>query len=122
MKDVQQAFGARLRNLRKERGLTQTELGAQVGMSKRMMAYYEQQHAQPPGPLLAKLALALGTTTDELLGIKAPKSGVGHKAAKILKRVQAIADLPPSDQRAILRIIDGFLQSRGYQPHRSDAA
>lgn len=36
--------------------------------SNRVIAYYEQDDAQPPGPLLTALARVLKASTDELLG------------------------------------------------------
>lgn len=61
-------FGKRLGEIRRRRGLTQGELGAAVGVSNRVIAYYEQDDAQPPGPLLAELARALKASTDETPG------------------------------------------------------
>ena len=52
-------FGSQLAQIRKARGLTQTELGQKLGVSQRVVAYYEQADAQPPGPLLLDLAQAL---------------------------------------------------------------
>jgi transcriptional regulator with XRE-family HTH domain len=42
-------FGPRLAQLRQARGLTQEELGARIGVSNRMIAYYERDDAEPPG-------------------------------------------------------------------------
>ena len=36
-----QGFGERLTTLRKEANMTQTDFAAEVGVSQRMMAYYE---------------------------------------------------------------------------------
>jgi len=69
-------FGPQLAQIRKARGLTQTELGQKLGVSQRVVAYYEQADAQPPGPLLLDLAQALQVSTDELLGrrpLKTPR-------------------------------------------------
>ena len=52
-------------------GLTHDELGCRVGLSNRMVAYYEREDAEPPGALLPDLARALKVSTDELLGVKA---------------------------------------------------
>lgn len=49
-------FGPRLAQLRQARGLTQEELGALIGLSNRMIAYYERDEAEPPGAQLAQLA------------------------------------------------------------------
>jgi transcriptional regulator with XRE-family HTH domain len=67
--------------------ITQGELGAAVGVSNRVIAYYEQDDAQPPGPLLAELARALKASTDELLGLEPVKDGTSPRTAHLLKRL-----------------------------------
>ena len=64
-----EGFGPRLVRLRLARGLTQESLGAMVGLSNRMLAYYERDDAEPPGALLPALAAALHVSTDVLLGV-----------------------------------------------------
>ena len=94
-------FGQRLTAIRKSRGLTQAELGAAVGVSNRVIAYYEQDDAQPPGAMLVDLARVLAVTTDELLGAKPPKGLSDPKTARLVKRLRRIEELPPADQRAV---------------------
>ena len=72
-------FGARLAELRKERGFTQLELAEQAGLSRRMLAYYEGQSEHPPTTHLPGIARALGVETDELLGLVA---GQGNGTAE----------------------------------------
>jgi len=67
---ILEGFGPRLAELRQARGLTQAELCKRVDASQRVIAYYENEEAQPPGALLADLAIALQASADELLGLK----------------------------------------------------
>ena len=112
MKKSLTGFGPRLAALRQARGLTQEELGSKVGMTQRMMAYYEQEDSQPPGALLVDLAKALQVTSDELLGIKPTKPKASPKSARLLKRLQQVEKLPQSDQRAVLKFVDALVASR----------
>jgi transcriptional regulator with XRE-family HTH domain len=105
-------FGKRLREIRRRRGLTQGELGAAVGVSNRVIAYYEQDHAQPPGPLLAELARVLKASTDELLGLQPVKDGTSPRTARLLKRLRRVEELPPADQRAVLKMVDALVTTR----------
>ena len=111
-----EGFGPRLTALRQATGLTQEELGARVGLSNRMIAYYERDDAQPPGPLLAPLARALHTTTDALLGLAALPEPLRPRTARLLKRLQQIEDLPPAEQRAVLKMVDALLERRRQRP------
>ena len=44
-------FGPRLAGLRKAAGISQMALAAEIGVSQRMMAYYESPTAHPPANL-----------------------------------------------------------------------
>jgi hypothetical protein len=67
---------------------------------------------QPPGALLADLTRALKVSADELLGLKAVTEKTTPKAAGLLKRLQKITDLPPADQRTVLKLLDALHESR----------
>ncbi|MNW37005.1 HTH-type transcriptional regulator Xre [compost metagenome] len=58
----------RLVKLRKEKRLTQEELGEKVSSTKGTISNYENGHSTPPGETLVLIANTLNTTTDYLLG------------------------------------------------------
>ena len=64
-----QGFGERLKQLRKERGLTQTELAKLIGSSKALVSKYETNQSQPPYEILIQIAYVFNVSTDYLLGI-----------------------------------------------------
>lgn len=59
--------GKRAQLLRKDLGLKQGEVAEMVGIRHPYMSEIESDKANPTGEVLAKLAQALGTTTDYLL-------------------------------------------------------
>jgi transcriptional regulator with XRE-family HTH domain len=85
-------FGERLAQLRKAAGFTQQEVANEVGVSRRMIAYYEGQTEHPPTTLLPALARALKLSTDALLGVAPPaaKKARGAKQAdsRLVRRLQ----------------------------------
>ena len=105
-------FGTRLRTIRLARGMTQEELGDAVGVSNRVIAYYEADDDQPPGAMLVDLAKTLRVTSDELLGLKTVKTKASPKSARLLKRLQQVERLPAADQRAVLKFVDALVTSR----------
>ncbi|MDZ4862277.1 MAG: helix-turn-helix domain-containing protein [Gemmatimonadota bacterium] len=111
-RETDETFGERLAEARQRCGLTQAELGKAVGASQRVIAYYEGEGGQPPGALLAHLARTLKVTSDELLGLKPATNKPSPKTARLLKRLQKIADLPPADQRTVLKLLDALHESR----------
>lgn len=60
--------GNRLRELRKVKNLTQTQLANAVGLGSQAYAYYEKGEREPSPETLCKLADFFGVTVDELLG------------------------------------------------------
>jgi len=109
-----EGFGARLSAIRQSRGKTQAELAEAVGVSRRVIAYYEQDEAQPPGAMLVDLAKALRVSADQLLGLKAPKETTSPRTARLIKRLEKVAQLPPTDQRVVFKLVDGLLRSNGH--------
>ena len=65
-----QNFGKKIAVLRKANGLTQDELGDRIGVSRRVIAYYEGETKYPPTHLLLPIAKTLKISLDELLGLK----------------------------------------------------
>jgi len=114
-----EGFGDRLAQIRQTRALTQAELADAVGVSRRVIAYYEHEDAQPPGAMLVDLAKALRVSTDQLLGLKTPKEKRSPRTARLLKRLQKVEQLPPTDQRVVLKLVDGLLERHSRQNGRS---
>jgi len=103
-------FGKRLASLRKEMGLTQTELGEKVGVSCRVIAYYEGETHYPPAHLIEPLAKALKISTDELLGVKILQQQRDPQQAALWRRLKKIESLPKRDQKALLHYLDALIQ------------
>lgn len=62
------SFGRRLRQIRKERGLTQTEFGEILGICKQQLSRYELDERSPKTNTVLKFAGRLDMTVGELLG------------------------------------------------------
>jgi transcriptional regulator with XRE-family HTH domain len=59
--------GERIKRLRKERNLTQEELGSRMGLLPSNVARYENGRNEPRKAMLARFAEAFGLTPQELL-------------------------------------------------------
>ncbi|MCL2796710.1 MAG: leucine-rich repeat protein [Firmicutes bacterium] len=64
---MENKFGNFIYELRKEKGLTQAELSAQLGLSNKAVSKWETGETMPGIDTLAPLAKALGVSVDELL-------------------------------------------------------
>lgn len=114
-KAPEETFGQRLARLRKARGYTQTELGERVGVSQRMMTYYERAADHPPAALLPKLAQALGVTADQLLGLRPVEAKPAPPNTRLWRRLREIEKLPPGERKAVMKILDGLLTRQKLQ-------
>ena len=69
-----ESLGIRLKKLRKDKGLTQVELGKLSGVTGVTIGYWEKDLNEPGSKALSKLAQALGTTESYLLyGVSSPE-------------------------------------------------
>jgi transcriptional regulator with XRE-family HTH domain len=111
-KDDPAHFGARLAGLRKTAGFTQVELAAELGISQRMVAYYESPAATPPANLLPQLATTLGVSIDDLFGVGEPKRRLVKQDgdSRLRRRLLAIEKLDVADKRQVLQLIDAFIE------------
>ena len=78
------------------------------------MSRYEADQVLPHTDAAARIADALGVSTDELLGRGAPKrlDDLASPSRRFLKRLPLVDKLPKRDVEALLRAIDAFLAAR----------
>lgn len=108
-------LGQQLRRIRKARGLSQTELGKLIGVTQRVITYYENEGGSPAPELLGKLATALRVSTDELLGRGKPCAEDAKEAPqsfRLWRRLKRIEELPLHDRKTILKMIDAMADAR----------
>ena len=105
-----EAFGDRMARFRCKAGYSQRELAKETGISQRMIAYYEKQAKYPPTHLLPTLAKALGTSADELLGIKQSNAKMNKKDMRLWRRFNQIENMPTKDKRQIMQLLDTFIE------------
>lgn len=106
----EESFGNRLARLRKAAGFSQRDLAAEIGISQRMVAYYEKETRHPPTHILHLLASALGTSADALLGIGGDERAAKVKDSRLWRRFKQVEQLPPARRRQLTQIIDAFLE------------
>ena len=84
-------FGENLKKLRKGRGMTQSQLGGKIGLSKAVISKYETGLGYPSFDVLIRIAQYFGVSTDYLLGVSGNKSlditGLTESQADLLHRL-----------------------------------
>jgi transcriptional regulator with XRE-family HTH domain len=107
-----QGFGELLAQARKAAGFTQQEFADAMGISRRMVVYYEGQEAPPLAVFLAAAVDVLGLSADELLGLQSGKQAMAAPpaSAKIARRLVALEALAPAEQRQAVELLDALIE------------
>ena len=63
-------IGNRIRNLRKNKHLTQTDLAKMINVSQQTITKWENDNAEPSGSAVKSLAKVLNVSSDYILGIE----------------------------------------------------
>jgi transcriptional regulator with XRE-family HTH domain len=107
-----ESLGERIARIRKERGLTQVELAETIGIIQGLVSDYERNKLRPHAEMVVRFALALGISTDELLGLKKMKTSKTISNRRLLRRLQQIEALPKKTQDTIIGMIDLALKNK----------
>jgi len=116
MTAVLEGFPQRLRELRKRKDLSQTELGLLAGLHYTHIGRFERGTSRPSGDTLKRLADALDVTSDYLLD---GAIGVAAKARfedrELLRQFQEVERLPDEDNHVVKKLLDAFLTKKQLQ-------
>ena len=67
-------FAGKLRDLRVNRGYTQVQLAARLGVAESILSAYETQMRLPSLDMVIRIANEFGVTSDYLLGLEKQKT------------------------------------------------
>ena len=81
-----------------------------MGITQRMVAYYEAPNAQPPAHLLPQMAQVLGVGADVLLGMAQERKVKRLATNSLERRLLAIEKLDPKAKRQITQLLDTFIE------------
>jgi transcriptional regulator with XRE-family HTH domain len=109
-------IGDRIKALRKEQKLTQSDLAAKVDLSYIQIGRYEQQKSKPSSDVVRRLADALGTTADFLMnGDSQTVAATKVTDRELLDLFAAVEQLDTSDQTMVKTFIDALVTKRRVQ-------
>lgn len=114
--DERQGFGDRLRQLRKQRNLSQTELGRRAKLHYTHIGRYERGESRPSADALGRLAEALDTSTDYLMeGTTEEAARARFEDRELLRQFQEVEDLPDDDKAVVKKLLDAFITKKHIQ-------
>lgn len=103
-------LGQRLVELRQAAGLTQMQLGEQLGVHHSNIAFWELSGTPPRGEVLPKLARALGVSVDTLLGVTPPKPKKQAAKGRLQLVFESASRLPRRQQEKVAEFVDAFVK------------
>ena len=83
-----QSFGQRLKNLRRDAGLSQSDLSDRIGVSIQSISKWENDNTMPDISQIVPLAAVLGVSTDWLLGVGMNEDSDREKLNKRIEEIE----------------------------------
>jgi len=103
-------LGGRVRELRKEHGWSQGELGTRIGTDAGRISRYEGGKISPSLEALVRLADALEVSVDYLVREDAPRRNLdGAQLGVLGQRLGDFEELSDEDRASLISVLDGFL-------------
>ena len=105
--------------LRRQKGLSQRELGERLGPTQKTIDYYERRAVNPTLDLVQKVAEALEVSPAQLIGDDAAPLKVSRRAGptgKVQQVFEDVSRLPRRQQEHIVRWVSAFV--RQYEQER----
>jgi transcriptional regulator with XRE-family HTH domain len=103
-------FAERLKELRKNRGLSQAELSNLIEVHFTQVSRYERGETKPNAEAMTKLAKVLDTTTDYLMNGTTDdivqEVGLDKELVNRFKQVQ---NMPSDEKKTVLSLMDAFI-------------
>ena len=92
----------RIRLIRQQRKLSQTELAERSGVNLKSLSRYELGTNVPPADLLKQIADALGVSADALLS----DEQLAIKDKELLKKFEVIQDMDDDTKKIVVNFLD----------------
>jgi len=103
-------FGSTVVELRKQKGISQTDLATQLGIHKNVLGRYERNEVLPSIEIARKIADILDVSLDYLTG----KADV-QMDKTTRERILEVSKFEEDDRLHIFSVIDAFIAKRKIQ-------
>lgn len=99
-------FGRRLTEARQQAGLTQQQVAERLGVTQKLITYWERESVGLKAEQLSAMAQALGTTLDFLIGQEAAPKRRGGPQGRTKQVFDQVSSLPRDQQSRVLDMIE----------------
>jgi transcriptional regulator with XRE-family HTH domain len=110
-------LGKRIEKLRKQKGLTQSELGKAFGFRDSTISQYETGKRKPDSDTLGKIADYFGVSTDYLLGKTNDRYLANDETPEEIAEIfdfirRKSRDMTPDERKQLIKGIKAFIKAR----------
>lgn len=110
-------IGNRIRTLRKEKRMSQTELGKLVNVSQQTVTAWENNKAEPTSGAVTRLSEIFNVSTDYLLGVKSDATSAAEKQKPLTENQKLIAysidpDITDEEREDIMQLVKIAMKNR----------
>lgn len=104
------SLGVKIKEIRKEQGLSQGALGRLAGIHEKLLSKYEHERIVPTADTLRKIALALHVSADYLIFENVPKEGrVELKDMELFSMFKELEKIGEEERETVKRVIDAMI-------------
>jgi transcriptional regulator with XRE-family HTH domain len=115
---MKQQLSGRLLEARKNKGISQQDLGKAAKVHFSNIGKYERGEAVPAADILNRIAKALDVTTDYLLnGTMQDKTADAISDEELLSQFRKIEQLPANKKKLVKEFLDAFILKSDLQKH-----
>lgn len=114
------ALGAHIAVLRNQHKMTQAELARAIGTSQQSVFAYELGDRRIQLPHATRLARVFSMSVDELIGTQRPRPKRRRLSPRVVRHAEKIQQLPKTEQRVVIRIIDALMDRYAASTLESD--
>jgi len=111
LNDSTETIGQRIARLRKLKGLTQHELAKKIGIERTVIANYERDRLRIYDEMVARIAMALGVSSDAILGLKNEKTEIPVISLRLMRRLAEIDNLSETKKKRIIQTLDDSIEA-----------
>ena len=104
----------RIAEIRKERKLTQKELGRLIGAAQNTICNWENAKREPDQESLSKMSKLFGVSVDNLLGLDTEKGPLTVSDERALDKelISLLTSLTPSELEKTAAFVQGLIANR----------
>lgn len=103
------ALGERMKQLRKEAGWSQAELGERVGTDSQRISRYENGRITPSLEAIVRIAEAFDVSIDYLLVDTVPRRPLHSAEDALGDRLAVVGELSAEDLASLLNVLDALV-------------